>query len=177
MALDLATLAQSVSKHVSTCTSARFLCTTQASFESWFRVELVPILMEMGVEYDTISPDYTYPSSNHKADLVCSTEGGQIIMELKSFASKQDRNKRNQYPEQIKRLYSLINQNASIAQVITFTTFQGYSPRQLSALIEGLFNPLQWSMVGPAPVVKAYPSLQFLIAGIIRTIPYQADVN
>ena len=128
MTLDLEALAQGISNHVSTCPPARFLCTTQASFESWFRVELVPVLMEMGIDFDAISPDYTYPGTHYKADLVYSGVGGRTILELKSFVSGQDANKQDRYPVQIERLRSLLAQEASIAQVITFTTFQGYSP-------------------------------------------------
>ncbi len=166
MALDINSLAQGISKYVSTCTSARFLCTKQASFESWFRVELVPVLVELGVDYETVSPDYTYPGTRYKADLVCSGKGGRTLIELKSFVSGQDANKKDRYPDQIERLRSLLDQDASIEQVITFTTFQGYSPRQITTLIGRLFDPSQWSMVGPISVIDEYPSLQLLIAGI-----------
>jgi hypothetical protein len=170
MVRDINSLAQGISKHVSTCKSARYLCTTQASFESWFRVELVPVLVELGIDYETVSPDYTYPGTRYKADLVCSSAEGRILMELKSFVSGQDSYKKDQYPNQIERLRSLLAQDASVGQVIAFTTFQGYSPRQITMLIGRLFDPSQWSMVGPIPVVDEYPSLQFLIAGITKVL-------
>jgi hypothetical protein len=168
MLIDLARLGQDLSNHVSTCTCAQFLCTEWASFESWFQVELVPVLMQQGYDRSECTSAYTYPGTRNKADLMIAAEEGQIVIEMKVFVSGQDANKKDRYPEQIARLLTLLEQDKSVAQVITFTTFQGYSPRQITNMTHRFFGDPRWSMVGPAPIVDTFPTLQYLITGAER---------
>lgn len=168
MLIDLTKLAQDLSNHVGTCASAPFLCSEWASFESWFRVELVVALTRQGYDLSAISTAFNYPGTWKKADLTVSTVEGRIVMELKSFVSNQDAQKKGAYPEQIDRLLNLLQEEGSIAQVITFTTFQGYSAKRICNLMDRLFTDSRWSMVGPMPVVPSSPSFQFLVTGAVR---------
>ena len=154
--LDIKEFFTKMSAHTSACSSSQFLCTTHASFESWFRVEIVPVLITMGVPYANISPDFTFPDGG-KADLCIQSDSKVILFELKPFDSGQDSNKKKEYPRQIDRLLDHLNKNANILQVITFTTFNGYSENKMNKFREEFFSDPRWEIIGPSQLVKKYP--------------------
>lgn len=165
--LDIKELFVKMSAHTATCSSSQFLCTTRASFESWFRVELVPVLMTLGVPYEEISPDFTFPDRG-KADLCIQSGGDVILFELKPFVFGQDSTKKEDYPRQIARLLDHLDKNKSISQVITFTTFNGYSEKKMNKFREDFFSDPRWEIVGPSPLVKGYP-LHLILTSAVRT--------
>jgi hypothetical protein len=69
--IDINDLFQLLSNHVATCRSAPFLCDTLTSFESWFRVEIIPALWDLGYDTNNIDMDYCYISrlDNQKNNL------------------------------------------------------------------------------------------------------------
>lgn len=164
--IDIRELFTNMSAHTAACSSSQFLCTTRASFESWFRVELVPVLEGIGIPYRDISPDYTFPDGG-KADL-CIQSGSKIILfELKPFVSGQDSNKKIKYPHQINRLLKHLNDNPSIIQVITFTTFYGYTENRMKKICEDFFSDCRWEIVGPSPLVEGYP-LHLILTSAVK---------
>lgn len=154
--IDIRDLHERMSRHVASCRSAPFLCTAYASFESWFRVELAPVLWDMGYAQASIDPNYNYPGSKAKADLCIRRSEGDIVFELKSFVRNQDRNKIEKYPEQIKRLEKLIS-DLAVSQVITLTTFIGYTSYGMSKLMNDFFGRAHWDRLGPVPLIEQYP--------------------
>jgi hypothetical protein len=113
-----------LSDHVKACRSADIICGSNAAFESWFRVEIVPVLLDLKVPRGSIGTNYTYPGSANKADLYARTPEGLVIFELKSFVSGQDAQKKKAFFHQITNLEQLITA-PEIAQVIAFATFLG----------------------------------------------------
>lgn len=162
------------SSHVASCESARFVCSERTAFESWFRVELCPVLRKLG--FKNIDFDYNYPDSGNKADLCVRTQRGDIVFELKSFVSDQDSNKKKKYPEQIRRLENLIHDPSGVLQVITFTTFTGrseadttftgYSEAYMKSYCKELFGG-SWQVLGPRKLINKYP-LYVAITSMIR---------
>jgi hypothetical protein len=110
--LNVEDLLQRFSAHVTNCKSAPFVCSTRASFESRFRVELFPVLCELGCPTESIDPDFTYPSSGNKADLCVKIKAEQIVFELKCFVDGADAHKKSSYPDQTKRLEQLVMTHA-----------------------------------------------------------------
>ncbi len=166
------------SRHVERCKSAKFVCCTHAAFESWFRVELNPVLWKLGYPRGSIETNYTYHDLglSNKADLCVKTRQGDIVFELKSFVRGQDSAKKKDYPEQIARLEKLIDSNSGILQVITFTTFTGrsedstvgYPEVYIEDYCEELFlKDAPWKRYGPYRLVEEYP-LYVVIAAITR---------
>jgi hypothetical protein len=164
--LDIKELFTEMSAHTAACSSSQFLCSTRASFESWFRVELVPVLINMGIPYRDISPDFTFPDGG-KADLCIQSDGKVILFELKPFVSGQDSNKKIEYPRQINRLLKHLNDNKNILQVITFTTFYGYTENRMKKFREDFFSDHRWEIVGPSPLVEGYP-LHLVLTSAVR---------
>jgi hypothetical protein len=110
--LNVEDLLHRFSAHVTNCKSAPFVCSTRASFESWFRVELFPVLCELGCATESIHADFTYSNSGNKADLCVKSEAKQIVFELKCFVAGADAHKKSSYPGQIKRLEQLVMTHA-----------------------------------------------------------------
>jgi hypothetical protein len=164
--IDAKELLRKLSSHVASCKSSSFLCSVHAAFESWFRVELVPVLQELQYPSSSIETNYTYPNSNDKADLCVRDILGDIIFELKSFVHGQDSNKKQKYPSQIKKLEKLIA-NHSVLQVLALTTFIGYSETQMANYTEHFFASGSWNVLGPLRLVKQYP-LHIAIASIVK---------
>lgn len=154
--INIKVLFEEFSSHVASCKSVLFVCTTHAAFESWFRVELVPVLWRLQYSSDSIETKYTYPNSSDKADLCVKDQQGDIVFELKSFVSGQDANKKANYPGQIKKLEKLIV-DPSVLQVITFTTFIGYSEIRMRNYMDLFFTNDSWDILGPNKFIKQYP--------------------
>lgn len=165
--INIRELFSKMSAHTTACSSSQFLCSTRASFESWFRVELVPVLISMGIPYRDISPDFTFPDGG-KADLCIQSDGKAILFELKPFVSGQDSNKKIEYPRQIARLLNHLNKNTNILQVITFTTFNGYTENKMKKFREDFFSDIRWEVVGPFPLVEGYP-LHLILTSAVRS--------
>ena len=66
--------------------------------EDWCNVcrPRLPMLVQMGIDYTSISPHYTFPNGG-KADLCIKNIGGIVVFELKTFISGQDSNKIEKY--------------------------------------------------------------------------------
>lgn len=153
--IDIRKLFEKFQNHISTCTSAPFVCNIHASFESWFRVELIPVLCELGYNPDQITTNYSYPHGT-KADLCVYSQQGEIVFELKPFVKGQDSNKKVTYPRQIEALEKLINTDGNVSQVITFTTFIGYSERSMNTLMNSFFKSNSWDIIGPSKLIDQY---------------------
>jgi hypothetical protein len=161
------------SNHVKSCRSRTFVCSEGAAFESWFRVEINPVLWDLGYKSESIFTNWTYPDSGGKADLCVETSKGDIIFELKCFVRGQDAEKINKYPNQLKRLERLITDPSDsddrvTIQVISFITFIGYNKEQLEKLVRKLFlEKTIWQTVGPNPLIKD-SKLLIMIGSITR---------
>ncbi len=164
--IDIKVLFENISNHIAYCKSAPFVCTKQAAFESWFRVEIMPVLWDLQYPSDSIITEYTYPNSRDKADLCVKDQQGDIVFELKSFVSMQDSNKTKSYPKQIEKLEKLIA-NPSVLQGITFTTFIGYSETRMNNYMNRFFNNNSWDILGPNKLIKKY-QLYAAITSIIE---------
>lgn len=164
--IDIKELFNKFSHHVDSCKSALFLFTRHAAFESWFRVELVPVFWELQYPSELIETNYGYPNSKDKADLCVRAEQGNIVIEIKSFVSGQDSNKKQNYPKQIKKLENLIT-NPSVVQVMTITTFIGYSETRMENYMNRFFTNDAWKIVGPDKLIENYP-LYVAITSIIK---------
>ena len=154
--IDIEELFERISNHVAACKSASFVCNRLAAFESWFRVELNPVLWELGYSPAAIDTNYTYPNSKDKADLCIRDNQNNIIVvfELKPFVKGQDSNKKDKYPAQIQRLENLIFARI-ILQAITLTTFIGYTELQMNSYMDEFFKS-SWSKVGPKKLIEQY---------------------
>lgn len=150
--IDLRDLFDRFAGHVVSCKSAEFVLNTEASFESWFRVELVPVLQSLGYSIDDIDTNYRYPDSWDKADL-CVRAEGEIVFELKSFVKGQDANKKREYPKQIKKLERLV-ESEQCDQVIALTTFIGYSQQQMKNYLRRFFLNDKWTIIEPRKISK-----------------------
>jgi hypothetical protein len=153
--INIEELLQKFSNHLSSCKSAPFVCTLHAAFESWFRIELIPVLVELQYLPNSIETNYTYPDSRDKADICVRTQQGIIVFELKPFVSGQDANKKREYPSQIKRLENLIG-NPNTLQVVTFTTFIGYSETTMKNYVSLFFTNNSWNILGPTKLIDKY---------------------
>ncbi len=154
--INIKELFEKFSNHIDSCKSAPFVCTTHAAFESWFRVELIPVLCELQYTYNSIETNYTYPNSRDKADLCVKDNHCNIVIELKSFVTAQDSKKKEKYPTQIKKLEKLIF-DPTVIQVITFTTFIGYSESRMKNYLQRFFTNHSWEILGPSKLIKKYP--------------------
>jgi len=154
--IDIKALFKKFSIHVNSCKSATFVFTRPAAFESWFRVELIPTLCELQYPSESVETNYTYPNSKDKADLCIRDKLGNIVIEIKSFVSGQDSNKKQKYPKQIKKLENLIT-NPNVIQVITFATFIGYSRIRMENYMNRFFTNDAWEILEPTKLIEKYP--------------------
>jgi len=152
--IDLQQLFDSLTKHVLSCKSAHFVLNRHASFESWFRVELVPVLQGLGYSEDQIQTDYTFPGSRNKADLYVRADG-DLVFELKPFVKGQDSRKKERYPRQIKNLENIV-ESGQCQQVIALTTFVGYTKENMQEYMKHLFGNSRWRIIGPSKVSGEY---------------------
>ena len=162
--LNAEDLLQRFSAHITNCKSAPFVCSTRASFESWFRVELFPVLCELGCPTESIDTDFNYPNSGNKADLCVTSEAEQIVFELKCFVAGAHAHKKVCYPGQTKRLEQLFMTHA-IQQALAVTTFYGYSETQMRNYTSVFFESTSWKIAGPFKIVDQYP-LRMAVASL-----------
>lgn len=146
--IDIRLLLDAMKKHVASAQSSRFLTTTRAAYETWFRVEMAPVLEELGILQSNLDPDFKYPESNQKADLVARIKERLVVFELKSFVDEADSNKVAEFPKQLLRLEALLDK-PNVIQVLAFVTFFGYSHRRMQGYLERFFDKDRWSLVGP----------------------------
>jgi len=146
--LDLDLFQKKFIKHISTQKSSSFLLNVHASFECWFKVELVPILQEIGFNHNQINTNFGYPDCKDKADLAVKTQDNKdIVFELKIFVKNEDSIKKETYPIQIKRLEKLFDDKHCV-QAVTLTTFFGYSDTQMKNYLEDFFVDSRWKHYG-----------------------------
>jgi hypothetical protein len=151
--IDNRSLVDAMKEHVASAKSSYFLTTTRAAYETWFRVELAPVLGRLGIPQVDLDPHFNYPGTNQKADLVARIRDSLIVFELKSFVEAADSNKMVEFPKQLRRLEGLLG-STNIIQVIAFVTFLGYSDQRMKGYLERLFGKDQWHVVGPELAVK-----------------------
>lgn len=164
--ISIEKLANEFSQHVGECKSAPFACSVPASFESWFHVELVPVLQSyFNYPLTSIETNYNYPNTNKKADLCIRNSNGSIVFEFKQFVKGADQNKLKEYPSQLNRLEKLIA-GSNVEQVIAVTTFMGYSQYVMNKFVARLFET-KWATIGPRALVESYP-LQITYSTIFK---------
>ena|ERR1035441_2358952 len=59
--IEVDTLAEAFVRHVGSCRSADIVCALPIAVESWFRVELIPALIYIGVPLEQVNFNFTYP--------------------------------------------------------------------------------------------------------------------
>jgi hypothetical protein len=163
--IDLNVLAGALVRHVDSCRSADIVCALPNAVESWFRVELVPALMDIGVPPQHVDFNFTYPGTRDKADIAILAPEGFTVFELKSFVCSADANKIEKFPKQIARLESLVR-NKVIAQGMAFCTFCGYTRDRTERLAGGFF-PSPWTTTRIKALRNGKP-LQFVFASFQR---------
>jgi hypothetical protein len=164
--ISIEKLANEFSEHTKKCESAPFVCSVAASFESWFHVELVPVLQTyFNYPLTSIETNFNYPNTTRKADLCVRDVSGPIVFEFKQFVTGADQNKLKEYPSQLNRLEKLITES-NVEQVIAVTTFMGYSQFVMNKLVARLFET-KWTTIGPRALVERYP-LQITFSTIVK---------
>jgi hypothetical protein len=165
--IDIKELAKRFILHASKLRSARFVCSKRVALEGWFRAEIVPVLEDMGIAFDKITPIFSI-DSNRKADLAIQTENGFVAFEFKCFVAGADANKKKTFPQQLDRLERAVETD-KIIQGIAFVTFSHYSDRQLESLIQKFFKGGNWETTGPLIVIDSYP-LQIYLGSFTKNI-------
>jgi hypothetical protein len=154
--IDITKLFRVLSQHLKDLKSSKFVCNTEASFESWFQVELAQTLNEMG--FNEIKTFYHYaPDYSKKADLCVKTSDGEIIFEIKCFVKNQDSNKKERFPEQIKMLEESLLVDESVIQIITIITFFGYNEENMDKYMINFFGNRDWIIKKPEKIIPEYP--------------------
>jgi hypothetical protein len=153
--------------HITNLSSAPFACNRDAAFESWFRVELYPVLLAVGFLPGQISPNYNYQSAPRiKADLISSDGIDRNIFETKSFVKNADGNKRPAFTNQLNKLLTEL-QKHYVDQIIAIATFQGYTVKQMNKWHNRLaiWAPHRrgWQHMGPRVLAQPF-RLQIWIA-------------
>jgi len=159
--IEVDTLAEAFARHVGSCRSASIVCALPIAVESWFRVELVPALIDVGVSLEHVSFNFTYAGTRDKADIAVIGSAHSAVFELKSFVCSADANKIEKFPKQIARLESLV-QTKVATQGIAFCTFFGYTNNRLEGLCKGFF-PSSWHTTQVRLLREAHP-LRFMLA-------------
>lgn len=138
--------------HLATLKSTSFVATSLCGFESWFKAELVPALVEIGIDESCITTDYRYPNSRGKADLAIlesGTDKPEIVFELKHFVQLSDSNKRSGFPGQADRLAELVARG-TIRQGIALAVFSYLKESNPAEIISSTFaGDDRWLVTGP----------------------------
>jgi hypothetical protein len=142
--------------HVATLRSTGFVAQHLFACEGWFRVELIPALVDAGVHIDCITSDYKYQGSRAKADLaIVAANGGrtEVVFELKHLVQFADANKKQSLPVQVERLIGLVRQGV-VNQGVMFMAFSYLSNSQPARIISNSFQKKAgWLVVGPEPLL------------------------
>ena len=154
--VDSRGLFQQFLAHAATLRSTEFVAWHLFACEGWFRVELVPALVEIGVHKGRITPEYTYPGSSNKADLAivsADSDRTEVVFELKHFVQFADANKKQKFPDQVGRLTELVRDGA-IDQGVIFMAFSYQTGSARDRIISNSFqkNP-GWLVIGPQPLL------------------------
>ncbi len=153
--IEVRKLADCFVAHAAKLRSAPIVCCVRVAAESWFRVELVPALIDSGFSLEGISFDFTHPGTTKKADLLVETPKYISVLELKSFVSGADANNIRDFPAQLQRLMSLVR-SEQITQGVAFCTFMGYGTRRLSTLLSKFFSD-SWERSRPTEILPDTP--------------------
>lgn len=155
--------------HVRTLKSIKFVATNPFACESWFKVEMAPVLVDMGIAQARITPKFTYPGTRGKADLaiVAADESRtQVVFEFKHFVQFADAKKRQSLPGQIARLTELVHQGV-IDQGVTFMVFGYLDSSQPAKIISRSFHDRQkWVVADPQPLLAGFPVVTVAVATI-----------
>jgi hypothetical protein len=142
--------------HVATLRSTEFVARNLFACEGWFRVELMPALVDTGVRKDRVIPEYKYPGTRNKADLALFADDSnmtEVVFELKHFVQFADANKKQQFPVQIGRLTELVHYGV-INQGIIFMAFSYLNSSEPNRIISNSFQKnLGWLVIGPQPLL------------------------
>lgn len=142
--------------HVTTLRSTEFVARQPFACEGWFRVELIPALVDTGIQEVRITPEYTYPGTRNKADLAivaADSSRAEVVFELKHFVQFADAQKRHSLPVQIDRLTELVRQGV-INQGVIFMVFFYLDSSQPAKIISRSFQKnLGWFVVDPQPLL------------------------
>jgi hypothetical protein len=95
---------------------------------------------------DSVQFGYDYSNTRGKADLAVKGKWGLSVIEIKCFVQGADSKKMEDWPRQLKRLLSLIEDGVA-AQGVAVSTYLGYSEKKTSDLVSR-FYPLPWSHSG-----------------------------
>ena len=161
--IDLDKLTAALARHVGSCRSADVVCSLPNAVESWFRVELIPTLVDSGMPLQNIDFNFTYPGTRDKADVAVTAPDSTTVFELKSFVCFADANKIAKLPQQIARLESLVRSKA-ITQGVAFCTFCGYTEDRVRRLCRQFFSP-SWTTTEIRPMRQGQP-LRFMFASV-----------
>lgn len=161
--IELDTLEEALVRHVGSCRSSEIVCALPIAVESWFRVELIPALIDAGVSLEQVSLNFTYPGTRDKADIVVIERDGSSVFELKSFVCFADANKIVKFPQQIARLESLV-QSKAVAQGIALCTFYGYTGDRTQRLCREFFAS-PWTTTQVRALREGQP-LHFMFASV-----------
>jgi hypothetical protein len=152
--------------HVNSLRSAGLVCSVATGLEGWFRVEVTPVLMDMGAE--KVSSRFDFPGGG-QADLAAEFDGHRAVFEIMCLVEGADAKKIERFPSQLDRLENAVRENA-ICEGLAIVTFQ--YPRSGSAKVDRLrerfFGERQWTAaVGPQ---KACPNrtLEIYVAGLVN---------
>ncbi len=161
--VDIEVLARRFIELVGTLKSAEVACTFLNGIEGWFRIELVPILVDMGGH--NIGPRHAFPGQQ-SADLYLTMQGHLCVFEVMCLVDGSDANKLKRFPGQLDRLQHAV-EDRSICQGIAFVTFN--YPRTGTAkvprLVREFFGPRGWKQEGPRPLYRDCP-LQLHLASV-----------
>jgi len=152
--MDIEELLSRFIDHVNKLRSARFVCSAQTAVEGWFRVEVVPVLEDMGIPLNRINPRFHI--NGGQADLAVEKEDGYVVFEFMCFVKGADSEKKRRFPQQLDRLERAVTKRR-ITQGIAFVTFSGYSNTQPENLIKKFFGKRDWKTKGPLEVVSGHP--------------------
>ena len=158
-------LANALTNHVAKCRSAQIVCRANVAAESWFRIELVPALVDAGVGLEHVEFNYAYADGRGKGDLAIIAPDFRAVFELKSFVCFADANKVKAFPYQLKKLADLVDRGIA-SQGLAFCTFCGYGDARVSRLQQQFFDN-SWSLLGLRPFLEDAPLL-FLLASRTR---------
>jgi hypothetical protein len=111
----------------------------------------------------TCEPRLTYPGTRDKADIAVNEPESSAIFELKSFVRFADANKMAKFPQQIRRVESLVL-SKTVAEGVAFCTFFGYTADRVQRLCKGFFSP-PWNTTPVRPLREGKPLL-FMFASV-----------
>ena len=161
--VDIQDLARRFITHVGTLKSAELACTFLTGIEGWFRIEVVPVLLEMGGH--TIGPRFSFPG-RQSADLYLTMQGHLCVFEVLCLVQGADAEKVKRFPTHLDRLERAV-EDRSVCQGIAFVTlnYPRGGPAKVHHLVQRLFGTRNWEGKGPTPLYSEC-ALQLYLASV-----------